>query len=711
MFGRIFIIILFFSGVFHANAQQFPSAVKRNAWNMHALRYYPFTQDADSIIKQVIAQNLTDEPTKDYLYQKTAIDFVINKQYLTEQFNLFAKISPFIYKHVFNPYTPWINYASPIEEKPSDLDMTLFLSEKQTRLEKGEDFSQAASLLSPAETENIRTFLDKYLGEINIFEAKSEVLFRQAKNPLGKDAMRIYRYFLSSMVETAGIPSYEIAFFSKNEKEESFEGYLYLSKADLKLLKAIFTLNYRLEQGNGHEVIFTQTPERKEIRLYLGDDIEKSLMISRIEIQSLQPADTYPPEPLTLSQTKFPGLRLTASQTPAFRNTEKMLSFLLTNRIGIVGNKLELGPVTQMVSYNPTEGIRLRIGGKTSQTFGKHWKTGGYLAYGVHDKRLKYRGEIAYFFHPEHKLQITYVTDLNLPGYDLLADRRDDFFSSFYHAGAKNMSWKKVGALHYEKRFKNRFAIKGGAKYWSERPVGDLEYSTVNQGIETIINAVSSLELGVSLRYAPGERYIRFHDKTLVLQASDLVLEMNHRTGIKGIYGSDYNYQITDVSAFKRFNFPSDRGSLGIKFSGGKVWNRLPFPLLFIPAGNQSFIFDGESYNLMRFYEFVTDRYVTGNLGLQFKRLPVNFVLPKSKIRTNMGIKAIYGPLSADNNPYLHPNLFVFNNSVNVLGKQPYIEAHIGLSHIFNFLRVDYVRRLTYGNKGAVFFSVDLTLN
>ncbi|MDR3219259.1 MAG: DUF5686 family protein [Dysgonamonadaceae bacterium] len=708
---RIFIIFLFFSCVFHANAQPLPGAVKRNAWNMHALRYYPFTQNADSIVKQVIAQNLADESKKDYLYQKTAVDFVINEQYLTEQFNFWANISPFIYKNVINPYQSWFSYAPPIEEKPSDLDMTLFLSEKQTHLEKGEDFSQAASLLSPAETENIQTFLTEYLGEINIFEAKSEVLFRQAKNPLGKDAMRTYRYFLSSMVETAGIPSYEIAFFSKNVKEESFEGYLYISQADLKLLKAVFTLNYRSGQESGPEVVFTQTPERKEIRLYLGDDIKKSLMISRIEIQNFQPADAYPPEPLTLSQTRFPELRLTASQTPAFRNTEKMLSFLLTNRIGIVGNKLELGPVTQMVSYNPTEGIRLRISGNTAQIFGKHWKTGGYLAYGIHDKRLKYRGDIAYSFHPGHKLQVTYVTDLNLPGYELLSDKRDDFFSSFYHAGAKNISWKKVGNLYYERFFKNRFSIKGGAKFWSDRPLENLKYSTVNQGTETIINAISSLELGVSFRYAPGERNVRFHDKDLVLRESDLVLEMNHRTGIKGVYGSDYNYQITDASAFKRFDFPSDRGSLGIQFSGGKVWNQLPFPLLFIPAGNQSFIFDAESYNLMRFYEFVTDRYLAGNLGLQFKWSPVNFVLPRNKIRTNLGIKAIYGPLSADNNPDLHQRLFVFNNSVNVLGNRPYIEAHIGLSHIFNFLRVDYVRRLTYGNKGAIFFSTDLTLN
>jgi len=111
------------------------------------------------------------------------------------------------------------------------------------------------------------------------------------------------------------------------------------------------------------------------------------------------------------------------------------------------------------------------------------------------------------------------------------------------------------------------------------------------------------------------------------------------------------------------------------------------------------------NYNLMRFYEFVTDRFVAGNADFQLNWSPVNLIFPKSKLKTHGGIKAIYGPLSDMNNPQLHPELFVFNNEIEGLNEKPYTEAHVGFSGILNYLRIDYVYRLTYGKKGSLFVS------
>jgi hypothetical protein len=70
-------------------------------------------------------------------------------------------------------------------------------------------------------------------------------------------------------------------------------------------------------------------------------------------------------------------------------------------------------------------------------------------------------------------------------------------------------------------------------------------------------------------------------------------------------------------------------------------------------------------------------------------------------------MKALYGSLSDENNPQLHPELFIFNNGVEPLGEKPYEEANIGLSGILKFLRIDYVYRLTYGHRGSLFLSTN----
>jgi hypothetical protein len=462
-------------------------------------------------------------------------------------------------------------------------------------------------------------------------------------------------------------------------------------------VKAVFTLNNQMNTGSAKNILFIRTPSENQNLLYLGDDMRAGLLIN-------QSSDRLTPA----AEEKMQQLISLANQTPAYRNTEKAIFLLMTNRIRIAGNKLELGPVSQMIHYNEMEGIRLRIGGNTSHMLHKQLFGGGYLAYGTRDKMWKYRGDVVYFRHPENAWHFTYVKDLNIPGYDLIEDKRDQLFYSFSHFGTDNMSLQKIGQLSYENTFFNRFSLKIGAKYWSDQPTGQVKYITENQGIQTIIDDITSTELGFSIRYASNEKYVRLHNHRFVFRQADLDLKLNHRIGLKGILGADYDYQISDFSLYKRFSFPQNAGSFGIRISGGKVWNRVPFPLLFTPAGNQSYIFNTNDYILLNFYEFTTDRFLGGNANMQFDWSPIKLIFPKNRIRTNIGVKTFYGPLSDNNNPVLHPELFIFNNGAEALGNSPYLETNIGLGNIFNFLRIDYVHRLGDKSRGSLFLSTSL---
>ena len=44
---------------------------------------------------------------------------------------------------------------------------------------------------------------------------------------------------------------------------------------------------------------------------------------------------------------------------------------------------------------------------------------------------------------------------------------------------------------------------------------------------------------------------------------------------------------------------------------GGAQWNKVPFPLLIMPAANLSYILQRETFNLINNMEFLNDRYAS----------------------------------------------------------------------------------------------------
>ena len=702
---RFVLIFSFIFCLFKGYAQQTPSEIKYKAWDIHAIRYYPFTQTADSFMKQVIDQmHIPTEETAASQYEKITVDLVMNYLFLTDVINRSTTSSNYIYKLGLGYYGAWLNYARPLREDSPYLNLTLFLSNRYSK-DNQQIQSSAQSPVEWVGAENIRYCLEEWLGEIDVWKERNEVLFSSVKSPLAKDAGKTYRYFFSSRTETEGIPVYEIAFFSQKLTEKAFEGYLYISVSDLCPIKAIFTLNPLMKKRPAKSVLFVQTPSKKETRLTIGDDITTGLLVERVRILENKPLDSIPPDFLTPAQKEISGLVEEARNTRAFSNLQNGFSFLLTDHIGILRNKFNLGPITQMLSYNYMEGIRLRAGGFTSQKISEHAAAGGYVAYGTKDRRWKYRGDVIYTPRSTDRFQFTYVNDLNIPGQDCLEDKRDRIFYSLYQTRTTNMSLQKIGQLSYEADRFRCFSFKLSAKCMYDQPLGIVKYETVNNELHTTVNDISTTEVGLSFRFSPNEKYLRIKGKPIVFRSPDVDFRVNHRVGVKGLLCSDFNYHITEFSLAKSFDFPLNRVSSDIRFSGGKVWNSVPFPLLFIPSGNQSYVFEANDYNLMRFYEFITDRFVAGNIDLHLNGSPFNLFFPKSTLKTHAGIKAIYGPLSDKNNPQLHPELFVFSPGIEGLREKPYAEAHIGLSGILKYLRIDYVYRFTYGNKGSLFFS------
>ena len=148
-------------------------------------------------------------------------------------------------------------------------------------------------------------------------------------------------------------------------------------------------------------------------------------------------------------------------------------------------------------------------------------------------------------------------------------------------------------------------------------------------------------------------------------------------------------------------------GYLDGNIMAGILWNRVPFPRLIIPSGNDGLFLEPTAFNSMRPMEFVVDRYASLHAtyhmkGLIFNAIPLVRFL---KLREVVGFNILYGSLSAKNTPIEteeglgireNAGLYKLPEGTTPLGSTPYMEWSVGLENIMKIIRIDYVRRLTY---------------
>ena len=738
---HIFIIIIACWHIGALQAQESSTEIKYAVMDIQALRFYPFTVSADTIIQQLLNKKANQLPEERYVqydvYRKTTVDLVANKEYLDDKLQTSEANNNFVYRNIIKPYQGWLDHTRLQSETSRYIALTTALFEDyltyyadNSTNEKGSFLhaSRRSNLYETVGTQNVVRFLNDVFGNVDLFNSRNDILFQTLRGPLSDNASHSYKYFLSgNRIENGAL--YEVVFYPNNKTDAGFAGYLYITAdGNYSLKKAVFSLNNFHNANFIQNVLVTHTfdemsqsiPVKKRNTFIVGDDVEGCALVNAItcfspsfpdsigkekfknkrnpDYQSKDEAfwNNHRMEPLTESESQIENVIQTANQTRAFKNAESLAHFLMTDHLNIGGKNglFEWGPITQSISYNKIEGLRLRAGGNTTLNLNKHFLLGGYAAYGLEDKQFKYRGDVIYSFHPKDKsiweypntfLSFTYVKDLNIPGKDLLTSNRDFFFYSFSHASTQNLSLQKIGKLTFEREMDNQTSFKIGGKYLYENPIGAIQYKEIKNA-----------EMNFSFRYTPREKFFQNRESRMYLQRGSVELNFNHRVGVKGIFSSDYNYHATDFNAYKKFDLPRNIGTLTTFLSAGKIWNRIPYPLLFIPSGNQSYLFEREDYNLMNYNEFVTDNFVAGNTNILFNWSPVKLFVSRNAIRTSLGARMIYGPLSDNNNPALHPELFAFNQGITPLGNTPYTEVNIGLTNIFKFFRVEYVRRLTY---------------
>ena len=406
-------------------------------------------------------------------------------------------------------------------------------------------------------------------------------------------------------------------------------------------------------------------------------------------------------------------------------------------------SKIDIGPINTMLSANYIDGTRLRFSAQTTANLHPNWFFKGYGAYGMKDEKWKYMGEVEYSFDkkeylprefPKHSLSFTYQYDNMLPSDKFIHTDKDNVFTALKWTQVDQYNYERKATLKYEREREWGFKTTAQLRYANYEPCGQLFYRTMEgetqlqdalasgelTGTDWVsspynVHDITTFEATLGFRYAPGETFVNTKQRRLPINLDAPVFSVTHTLSVKGFAGADYTYNMTDFSAYKRF-WLSSWGNIDVYLKGGIQWNKVPFPLLIMPAANLSYIIEEETFNLINNMEFLTDRYtsldVSWNMqGKLFNRIPL---LNKLKWREFIGFKVLWGTLTDKNNPFLDENsnddvLMKFPGHYSADGsyeyssyvldkKKPYVELTAGIHNIFKLLHVEYVHRLNYND-------------
>lgn len=598
------------------------------------------------------------------------------------------------------------------------------------------------------DSEGIQQYFKHLYAKVDIYTNSIYLLGRQFLSPISNSAPTYYKYFITDTITLDNNAKLiQLSFTPRNTNDILFEGEIYITlDGNYAVQKAALTVNKNINvnfvRSMHVDQDFEQNPDgryhlsRSNTFADFGITEKRkgglfgvrTITYKNYIVNQPRPDTTYLPsaevendevknrseqfwaqnrlDTLTTAEAKVYKNIDSLTHMPSFRRTADIVTLLFAGFKGF--GKFEVGPASTFYSFNPIEGFRLRVGGRTTVDFSKRWFFETYGAYGFKDQKWKYffagtyslNAKSIYKF-PQNYIRASFQRDTKIPGQELDFVQEDNFLLSFKRGTNDKYLYVDQYKIDYIKEFENHLSYTIGARKWVQTPTGSL-YPFLN-GPNNIVDNLSTTEVSAGIRYAPNEQYYQGKLFRTPIINKYPILSLDYTMGIKGVLNGQYNYQKIRARADKRF-YIAPFGFSDIGFEAGKTFGQVPYPLLNIHRANQTFAYVIDSYNLMNFLEFVSDRYASINIdqhfgGYFFNKVPL---FKKLKWRETASFKALYGGVSDQNNPAFSQSAYQFPIGANgapityALGSTPYMEASVGIENIFKFVRLDFVKRLTY---------------
>lgn len=608
--------------------------------------------------------------------------------------------------------------------------------------------------------EMLNTVLKDVFTDVDLYDDQIRLLQYPFTSPIGKDAIAFYRFYIVDTVYVDRDECYHLEFTPNNQQDFGFRGELWvLTDSTLHVKKCRLSLPRKSDVNFTDNLSVTQeftklpngewvlTTDDMYVEMSVVDFLTKAVVIrtTRMTDYAFDPipdkafkgkakvkydpssrmrgddfwADNRTVE-LTGSERGMGTFIDNLTKTKGFKYLLFGMKVLIENYVETGGKThpslVDIGPINTMVSTNFIDGMRTRLSAQTTANLNPHLFVSGYYARGWDSRKNYYKGQVTYSFNkkeympwefPKRTLTFTSTYDVCSPSDKFMPTDKDNVFTSFKWTDVDKMMFynRQELAFEYEQDwgFKTTVKLKTeeneacGKLYFTPLSLYDAETPALEHG------KIRTTEASIELRYAPGETYVNTKQRRLKINYDPPVFTLSHTVGVKGVVGGDYNYNFTEASVYKRF-WLNSWGKLDVTLKGGIQWNKVPFPLLIMPAANLSYIVEDETFNMINNMEFLNDRYASLDVswdlnGKIFNRIPL---IKKLKWREWLGVKVLWGTLTDKNNPTLAANagdplLMQFPEGSYVMDPhRPYIELIAGIHNIFKIFHVQFVHRLNY---------------
>lgn len=727
-------------------------------------KYKKKDNPAVALMRRVIAaKKKTHLENHDYYsfdkYQK--ITLAVNDLHTEElEKGMFRKSKWFLNQVETSPYNGKLILPLTVDETVSQNIYRRDPKSEKT-IVKGRSSKGVNNLIETGEIMN--TMLKDVFKDIDLYDDQINMLHKRFISPIGRDAISFYRYYIEDTVYVGKDKCFHIQFLPSNPQDFGFRGEMWvLADSTLHIKKCDMTLPYNnavnFVEGLKISQEYTRLPEGDWVltsddmivELSLLNFLTKAVVMrtTRNSGYAFTPLpgklfkgmakEIYDPDVMMQGEdfwalNRKAGLtRSEASMDEFIANMKKSKNFgivlfaakaFIENFIELGDDKhpskVDIGPVNTVISKNFIDGVRTRISGQTTANLNPHWFFSGYYARGWDSKKNYYKGELTYSFNkkkylprefPKRTVTFTSTYDVYSPSDKFVSTDKDNVFTAFKWSEVDKMMFYNRQQLAFEYEtdwgFRTLASIKteeneACAKlFFKPLSLADAEMPAGSNG------KLRTTEIHAELRYSPGQTFINTKQRRLPANHDAPVFQLGHTVGIKGFMGGDYDYNFTEASIYKRFWLGS-WGKLETRLKGGLQWNKVPFPLLIMPATNLSYIVNDETFCMINNMEFLNDRYASLHLswdlnGKILNRIPL---LKKLKWRESFGVNCLWGGLSDKNNPFLEQNagdsrLMYFPEGAYVMdGSKPYVEFTAGIHNIFKIIHIQYVRRLSYLNQ------------
>ncbi len=593
------------------------------------------------------------------------------------------------------------------------------------------------SNISGVKNEKISEFTGQMYLQVNIYENFISVFGKGFVSPIASFGKLYYKYYLVDSMYINNNWCYQVSFQPKRKQEPTFTGDFWvhdttyaIKKVNVRITKEaninfVNDLYAEMEYQKVQDSLWFLKREHYFIDFNIADKTSgifgrKTTSYRDVKLNIDIPEGFFNPqvaqetitkdsvnekttdfwhgkrhEKLTEKESNIYQMVDSIKQVPIFRTWIDVINTLITGHY-VVGF-WEIGPYYKLYSFNAIEGHRFRFGGRTSNDFSTKVMFTGHVAYGEKDDRFKGALGMLYMINknPRRSAGFDIKHDMEQLGISQNAFTQDNILASFLRRTYnKKLTMVNEAGIFYEHEWYQGFSSTLNV---NTRRIFGTEYvpfQTVSNTDTTVHSQVSSTEIKLNTRFAYNEKFLMGEFERVSLGTKYPIFNLDVIIGLPNVLKSRHEYYKLHMSIDHKFNI-NPFGRFRYIVDAGYYIGTAPYPLLQIHEGNETYAYDDYAFNMMNYYEFVSDRYVSVLAEHHFDGFFLNKIplFRKLKWREVIAAKALIGRVSDRNR-----DAMVFPDNLRGL-KEPYIEASAGIENIFKLFRIDAMWRLTYLEK------------